>query len=124
MMEISYCPHLFLTSCCTECGNIESRKCPQAEAPKNGGLVCATVGNNTYCKPMCNDGYDFGFMRRSRLFDVCSKQTGYKWGTQYIGGNTLAVNRQLHDTTIKNFTTELQSESIKGEPQFTCLVCG
>lgn len=36
-------------------------------------------------------GFDFAFIRRSRLYDVCSEQTKYKWDSQYIGGRTLAV---------------------------------
>lgn len=36
-------------------------------------------------------GFDFAFMRRSRLYDECTKQTNYKWDTQYVGGKTLAV---------------------------------
>lgn len=38
-----------------------------------------------------SQGYDFAFLRRSRIFDECSSQTGYKWNTQYVGGNKLAV---------------------------------
>lgn len=36
-------------------------------------------------------GYDFNFMRRSRLFEECSAATQHKWTTQYIGGNRLAI---------------------------------
>lgn len=36
-------------------------------------------------------GFDFAFIRRSRLYDQCSKQTNYEWDSQYIGGTTLAV---------------------------------
>lgn len=36
-------------------------------------------------------GFDFAFLRRSRLYDECSEKTGHKWDSQYIGGNTLAV---------------------------------
>lgn len=36
-------------------------------------------------------GYDFAFLRISRLYEECSVQTQYKWTTQYIGGNKLAV---------------------------------
>lgn len=28
--------------------------CPLPLAPRNGGLVCVTIGNAQYCKPMCN----------------------------------------------------------------------
>lgn len=40
---------------------------------------------------LVSQGYDFAFIRRSRIFDECSAQTGYKWNTQYVGGNKLAV---------------------------------
>uniref|UniRef100_A0A7N8YKR7 Si:ch1073-126c3.2 n=1 Tax=Mastacembelus armatus TaxID=205130 RepID=A0A7N8YKR7_9TELE len=73
-----------------ECQGAEPTKCPEAEVPDNGGLACVTVDNKRYCKPFCNHGYDFGFIRRSRLYDECSEQTGYKWDTQYTGGNKLA----------------------------------
>lgn len=36
-------------------------------------------------------GFDFAFIRKSRLYDECSEQTKYKWDSQYIGGRTLAV---------------------------------
>uniref|UniRef100_A0A671X673 Si:ch1073-126c3.2 n=1 Tax=Sparus aurata TaxID=8175 RepID=A0A671X673_SPAAU len=78
-----------------ECQGAEPEKCPPAEVPDNGGLVCVTVANKRYCKPLCNDGYDFAFIRRSRLYDVCSERniTGhpeYRWDSQYVGGNKLA----------------------------------
>lgn len=38
-----------------------------------------------------SQGYDFGFMRRSRLFEECSDHTSFKWQSQYVGGNKLAV---------------------------------
>ncbi|KFP43333.1 hypothetical protein N324_03907, partial [Chlamydotis macqueenii] len=28
--------------------------CPLPQAPRNGGLVCVTIDNAQYCKPMCN----------------------------------------------------------------------
>lgn len=28
--------------------------CPRPMAPRNGGLVCVTIDNAQYCKPMCN----------------------------------------------------------------------
>ncbi|KAM6067746.1 uncharacterized protein VSU04_006887 [Chlamydotis macqueenii] len=65
--------------------------CPLPQAPRNGGLVCVTIDNAQYCKPMCNKGYDFQFLRRSRLYEVCGNSTGFSWTTQFVGGNTLAV---------------------------------
>ncbi|XP_056250729.1 uncharacterized protein si:ch1073-126c3.2 [Seriola aureovittata] len=133
------------------CQSAEPKQCPEAEVPSNGGLACVSVGNNTYCKPLCNDGYDFGFIRRSRLFDKCTEQTRYKWDTQYVGGNKLAVcnetpirisgaktayfpkhqdclttksNSELQRSIIETFTAELKSEGIQGESQHGCLVCG
>ncbi|XP_042358584.1 uncharacterized protein LOC121954908 [Plectropomus leopardus] len=133
------------------CQGAEPQKCPAAEVPKNGGLACVTVANTSYCKPLCSHGYDFAFLRRSRLYEKCGEQTGYKWETQYIGGNTLAVcneapfqisgantayfpkdqgclttksNSQLQRDVISVFTAELKSHNVQGEPQSSCLVCG
>ncbi|XP_075614790.1 uncharacterized protein LOC142602633 [Balearica regulorum gibbericeps] len=65
--------------------------CPLPLAPRNGGLVCVTIGNAQYCKPMCNEGYDFQFLRRSRLYEVCGNATRFSWTTQLVGGKTLAI---------------------------------
>ncbi|XP_034537655.1 uncharacterized protein si:ch1073-126c3.2 isoform X2 [Notolabrus celidotus] len=134
-----------------ECQGAEPNQCPDAEVPHNGGLVCVTVANKRYCKPLCNDGYDFGFIRRSRVYDECSEQTGFKWNTQYIGGNKLAVcneasiqvsgaatayfpkyqdclttksSSQQQKSIIELFTLELQNQGIQGQPMHECLVCG
>ncbi|TNN40507.1 Fibroblast growth factor receptor 2 [Liparis tanakae] len=74
-----------------ECHGAKPKKCPAAEVPPNGGLACVTVANKRYCKPLCNHGYDFAFLRRSRPYDECSERTRFHWETQYIGGNRLAV---------------------------------
>ncbi|XP_005015819.1 uncharacterized protein [Anas acuta] len=68
-----------------------SPQCPQPLAPKNGGLVCVTIDSVEYCKPMCNKGYDFQFLRRSRLYETCGNTTGFSWTTQMVGGQALAV---------------------------------
>ncbi|XP_051476011.1 uncharacterized protein LOC127384939 [Apus apus] len=65
--------------------------CPLPLAPRNGGLVCVIIDNAQYCKPMCNKGYDFQFLRRSRLYEVCGNATGFSWTSQFVGGNALAV---------------------------------
>lgn len=65
--------------------------CTAPIVPKDGGLLCVSVTDKIYCKPMCNAGYDFNFIRRSRLFEECSAATQHKWTTQYIGGNRLAI---------------------------------
>ncbi|XP_050982111.1 uncharacterized protein si:ch1073-126c3.2 isoform X2 [Labeo rohita] len=65
--------------------------CSAPAVPEDGGLLCVSVKNKTYCKPMCNAGYDFNFLRRSRLFEECSSATKHKWTTQFIGGNRLAI---------------------------------
>ncbi|KAM6265348.1 uncharacterized protein M6G45_006152 isoform 2-T2 [Spheniscus humboldti] len=65
--------------------------CPLPLAPRNGGLVCVTIDNTQYCKPMCNEHYDFQFLRRSRLYEVCGNATGFSWTTQLVGGKALAV---------------------------------
>ncbi|XP_064286357.1 uncharacterized protein LOC135306410 [Passer domesticus] len=65
--------------------------CPRPVPPKNGGLVCVTIDNTQYCKPMCNQGYDFQFLRSSRLYEMCGNATGFSWTTQLVGGKALAV---------------------------------
>ncbi|XP_066454825.1 uncharacterized protein [Eleutherodactylus coqui] len=65
-------------------------KCPMPLLPTNGGLVCAYFDDICYCKPMCNQGYDFSFLRRSRLYETCGPSTAFSWTSQYIGGNRLA----------------------------------
>ncbi|XP_030059124.1 uncharacterized protein LOC115470252 [Microcaecilia unicolor] len=66
------------------------KNCPTPLAPSNGGLVCVTIANVRYCKPMCNQDYDFAFLRRSRLYEECGQHTGYSWTTQLVGGSRLA----------------------------------
>eukprot|EP00075_Anas_platyrhynchos_P026581 XP_027315834.1 uncharacterized protein LOC101798065 isoform X2 [Anas platyrhynchos] len=36
-------------------------------------------------------GYDFQFLRRSRLYETCGNTTGFSWTTQMVGGQALAV---------------------------------
>ncbi|XP_070834448.1 uncharacterized protein [Chaetodon trifascialis] len=134
-----------------ECRGVEPEKCPQAEVPDNGGLACVTVDNKRYCKPLCNHGFDFGFMRRSRLYDECSEQTGFRWNTQFVGGNRLAVCNEAsiqvsgaktayfpqdqdclktkssshqQNSIIEDFKAELKSQGLQGELQHACLLCG
>ncbi|XP_054655701.1 uncharacterized protein si:ch1073-126c3.2 [Dunckerocampus dactyliophorus] len=135
----------------SECYGAEPVECPEPEVPKNGGLVCATLANRRYCKPLCNHGYDFAFIRRSRLFDECSEQTGYRWNSQYIGGNALAFCNEAsiqvaggktayfpkdnsclatktsdhkHSDIIQDFTEELKGLHLEADAQSLCLVCG
>uniref|UniRef100_A0A3Q3AWU9 Si:ch1073-126c3.2 n=1 Tax=Kryptolebias marmoratus TaxID=37003 RepID=A0A3Q3AWU9_KRYMA len=134
----------------TECQDAEPRECQQAEAPSNGGLLCVTIANKRFCKPMCSFGYDFGFMRRSRLFDECSEGTKYQWNSQYVGGNKLAVcngkrlnsfsgatsayfpkdclttksNSNLGSSILANFVGELKDAGITGDLKSHCLICG
>uniref|UniRef100_A0A3B4G2H5 Si:ch1073-126c3.2 n=1 Tax=Pundamilia nyererei TaxID=303518 RepID=A0A3B4G2H5_9CICH len=134
-----------------ECQGSEPTQCKEAEVPKNGGLACATVANKRYCKPMCNYGYDFGFLRKRRVFDECSGQTGYQWQSQYVGGNKLAEcieasiqgsgattayfpkdqdcittksSSQMQNRILEDFTAELKGKGIQGELKYACLVCG
>ncbi|KAK5854361.1 hypothetical protein PBY51_015438 [Eleginops maclovinus] len=135
-----------------ECQGAEPQKCPEAEVPENGGLLCVTVSSTRYCKPMCNHGHDFTFLRRSRLYDECSEQTGFKWpASQFIGGNRWAVcdkaqiqisaaasayfskdqdclttkSSSLLDSVIKgDFISELRKAGVQGEAKSDCLVCG
>ncbi|CAL8254283.1 unnamed protein product [Lota lota] len=119
---------------------------PSAEVHSNGGLVCAIIDFKVYCKPMCDHGYDFSFLRRSRPYEVCSAGS---WTTQFIGGNrlatcigstivisappsayfpkdqdcleTLRLDRQ--DQIIQQFITELREQEITGAPKNASLIC-
>ncbi|XP_069741870.1 uncharacterized protein [Narcine bancroftii] len=73
------------------CQNVNPKICSFPIVPANGGLICLTLNKTRYCKPMCNKGYDFQFIRRSRGPESCGKETEYKWRTQYISGDRLAV---------------------------------
>eukprot|EP00079_Xenopus_tropicalis_P016770 XP_004916016.1 PREDICTED: uncharacterized protein LOC100496372 [Xenopus tropicalis] len=64
--------------------------CSLPLVPRNGGLVCVYLGSVYYCKPMCNQGFDFSFLRRSRLYEECGKHTDFAWTSQYIFGRRLA----------------------------------
>ncbi|KAK7901410.1 hypothetical protein WMY93_018179 [Mugilogobius chulae] len=134
-----------------ECDGAEPLNCTAAQAPENGGLLCVSLNHRRFCKPLCNHGYDFMFLRSSRLFDECSEQTSYTWNSQYVGGNQLAVcskspvtvagaktayfpkeqdclqskaNNTLHAALMEQFYRELQSAGHQGEPHSTCHVCG
>ncbi|XP_067277484.1 uncharacterized protein si:ch1073-126c3.2 [Pseudorasbora parva] len=72
------------------------KNCTAPIVPEDGGLLCVSVTNKAYCKPMCNAGYDFSFIRRSRLYEECSAATQHKWTTQFIGGNSLATCSKSH----------------------------
>ncbi|XP_069565383.1 uncharacterized protein [Brachyistius frenatus] len=135
----------------TDCQGAEPEKCRPAEVPGNGGLACVTVASRRFCKPLCNHGFDFGFLRMSRPFDECSEQTRYEWQSQYVGGNRLAVcneaaiqvsgaktayfpkyqdclttksSSRLENDVMDGFIAELKSRGVQGEPQSACLVCG
>ncbi|OCT59759.1 hypothetical protein XELAEV_18000631mg [Xenopus laevis] len=69
---------------------VSESNCSMPLVPRNGGLVCAYLGSVYYCKPMCNKGYDFSFLRRSRPYEECGKHTGYTWTSQYVSGQRLA----------------------------------
>ncbi|KAM4636476.1 uncharacterized protein O3C94_017588 isoform 1-T1 [Discoglossus pictus] len=69
---------------------LTSKNCSMPIAPSHGGLVCVQKGSTMYCKPMCNKGYDFSFLRRSRIYEECGEHTRHSWTTQYIGGQRLA----------------------------------
>ncbi|XP_068184328.1 uncharacterized protein si:ch1073-126c3.2 [Antennarius striatus] len=81
-----------------ECRGAEPHQCPEAEVPANGGLVCATVNNRRLCKSLCNQGYDFHFIKRSRPYEECSQATGYRWTSYYVGGNQLAA---CHNSSLQ-----------------------
>ncbi|XP_034082098.1 uncharacterized protein si:ch1073-126c3.2 [Gymnodraco acuticeps] len=135
-----------------ECQGAEPTNCTQAEVPEDGGLLCVTVSDKRYCKPMCNHGYDFSFLRRSRVYEECSEQTGFKWQSQFIGGNKLAVCHKAHiqvsgaasayfseaqdclttrsnsslkeSAIMRGFMSELKSAGVQGEAENSCLLCG
>ncbi|XDV50179.1 hypothetical protein PO909_019281 [Leuciscus waleckii] len=111
------------------------KNCTVPTLPEDGGLLCAPVTDmkKIYCKPMCNAGYDFNFLRRSRLFEECSDATQHKWTTQFIGGNKLAIcdksktavsgapsayfpkghdchKTKSHEKLLRNITSIFQSE--------------
>ncbi|XP_048472283.1 uncharacterized protein si:ch1073-126c3.2 [Rhincodon typus] len=73
------------------CRNVHPKNCSFPQIPANGGLICMTHNKTRYCKPMCNQGYDFDFLRRTRLYETCGEGNDYTWSTQYLGGNRLAV---------------------------------
>lgn len=127
--------------------------CPLPQVPSNGGLVCVNLKHVTYCKPMCNKGFDFTFLRRHRLYEECGKHTNFKWITQYIGGTRLAeciasdatvsggptsyfpadttcqktiANSTIEDTLIHIFLDELNSKGITGiyNMKLYYVICG
>ncbi|XP_027021597.1 uncharacterized protein si:ch1073-126c3.2 [Tachysurus fulvidraco] len=137
------------------CKDATPMECPTPAVQSKGGLVCVSAGGNRFCKPMCNEGYDFGFLRISRLFETCGNTsvyaTGYKWTTQYVGGNKLAVcnksgirvagassayfpanqdcwttksNSTLEQTIVNAFKIELGTKNVKGPYTHLCLMCG
>ncbi|XP_036403393.1 uncharacterized protein si:ch1073-126c3.2 [Megalops cyprinoides] len=135
----------------TVCLDAVPTQCPAPVVHSKGGLVCVTIKEARYCKPMCNKGYDFSFLRRSRLYEICSAHTRYLWNTFYVGGNKLAVcnkssiqisgavtayfpkdqdclktksDHNLEKQIIQTFVSELKSDGIDGNPEHECLICG
>ncbi|XP_036431018.1 uncharacterized protein si:ch1073-126c3.2 [Colossoma macropomum] len=133
-----------------ECKEVMPADCPFPVIPSKGGLVCVSVETKVYCKPMCNEGQDFSFLRRSRVYEECSAATK-KWTTQYVGGNKLAVcnksdiqisgapsayfpkdqdclktksDQALEKKVIETFQKELRDNNIQGHFTHSCLLCG
>nr|XP_015203156.1 PREDICTED: uncharacterized protein LOC107077408 [Lepisosteus oculatus] len=133
------------------CEDVVPKECPAPLPPSDGGLVCVTFNETRYCKPMCNQEFDFAFLRRSRLYETCGKHNKNMWSTQYIGGNTLAVCNKstLHvsgvnstyfpkdqdckktkygqkQQIINTFIQELADRGIEDnhKKDFDCLMCG
>ncbi|KAJ8017330.1 hypothetical protein DPEC_G00016750 [Dallia pectoralis] len=129
------------------CQDFKPKLCPAPEPPKDGGILCVSIKNRRYCKPMCNEGYDFAFLRRSRPYEICSAETGDKW----VGGNRLAVcikssirvsgaeaayfpkdqnclqtksHNDLEKKLIKQFVNELEMKDIEGKKHDGCIICG
>ncbi|XP_026080361.1 uncharacterized protein LOC113057291 [Carassius auratus] len=97
--------------------------CSSPAVPEDGGLLCISVKHKAYCKPMCNAGYDFTFLRRSRLFEECSSATKDKWTTQFIGGNRLAICDKSH-TAVSGapsayFPVGQDCQKLKSDEQLT-----
>ncbi|XP_066536153.1 uncharacterized protein si:ch1073-126c3.2 [Hoplias malabaricus] len=135
----------------TACKDAMPGDCPLPVVHSKGGLVCATAEKKVYCKPMCNEGQDFSFLRTSRVYEECSAATNHKWTTQYVGGNKLAVCNKsniqvagapsayfpkdqdclttksahtLQQKVIDTFIEELKVDNISGNITFTCFLCG
>ncbi|KAK3554545.1 hypothetical protein QTP70_025398 [Hemibagrus guttatus] len=135
----------------TVCKDATPKECPTPTVQSKGGLVCVSASRRRFCKPMCNEGYDFGFLRISRLFETCSDATNYMWTTQYVGGNKLAVcnksgiriagtssayfpanqdcwttksNSTLEQEIINAFENELNAKNFNGPYTHRCLMCG
>ncbi|XP_072347943.1 uncharacterized protein [Scyliorhinus torazame] len=132
------------------CRDVHPKNCSFPLIPRNGGLICLTHEKTRYCKPMCNQGYDFAFLRKLRLFESCGDGNGYRWTTQYIGGNRLAVcsessqqvsgvetayfprscldaiyNHTEEKVLISIFKEELKKFSVdKVNSKTKCLLCG
>ncbi|KAF7710850.1 uncharacterized protein si:ch1073-126c3.2 [Silurus meridionalis] len=133
------------------CKDATPKECPAPAVQSKGGIVCVSAKGKRYCKPMCNEGYDFSFLRTSRLYEECSDATGFTWTTQYVGGNKLAVcnksniqisatssayfpvnqdcwvtksNSTLEEEVINTFENELSAKNIQGPYTHRCFVCG
>ncbi|XP_030626879.1 uncharacterized protein si:ch1073-126c3.2 [Chanos chanos] len=135
----------------TVCKDAPPAECPAPVAQSKGGLVCVSTEEKRYCKPMCNEGYDFSFLRRSRIYEECSRANKHKWTTHYVGGNKLAVcnksnvqisgaasayfpkdqdclrtksDIQLETQVIETFLQELRESGMTGPYSHACLICG
>ncbi|KAJ8248219.1 hypothetical protein GJAV_G00239700 [Gymnothorax javanicus] len=133
------------------CQDAHPKQCPAPVVHSKGGLACVTIGDARYCKPMCNDGFDFNFLRRSRLYEECKAGPKPSWTTQYVGGNRLATcsksniqisgaktayfpkgqdcmttksQSDLEKKVIQTFVSELEAAGIKGPVTYECLICG
>ncbi|XP_041117448.1 uncharacterized protein si:ch1073-126c3.2 [Polyodon spathula] len=135
------------------CKEFVPKNCTAPLPPSSGGLVCVTINNVRYCKPMCNQGYDFSFLRRSQLYEQCGDHTSNKWSTQFIGGSRLAVciesripvsgvpsayfpkdqdceetvqDYNLEKEQIERFVNELKKDGISVDHKEVneCLMCG
>ncbi|KAM4033509.1 uncharacterized protein ACNLHF_020415 [Anomaloglossus baeobatrachus] len=130
---------------------VRTTNCSLPLVPTNGGLVCAYFDNVYFCKPMCDQGFDFSFLRRSRLYEKCGHETGFSWTSQYPGGNRIAdctasaiaisgqssayfpdkkcqeaVSMGTEKTYIDEFIKELENNGItkNHKKELNILVCG
>lgn len=53
-----------------------------------------------FSPPLLPKGYDFPFLRSSRLYEVCGNATGFSWTTQLVGGKALAVCNREYSSDI------------------------
>ncbi|XP_053731177.1 uncharacterized protein si:ch1073-126c3.2 [Synchiropus splendidus] len=134
----------------TECEMAQPKNCTALEVPENGGLACVTIAMRRFCRPLCHHGYDFAFIKGSPTYVECSEQTRFRWSTQYVGGNKVAVchwsrlppqtgnmyfpksqnclttkqSSELTQNILEDLISEVKRQGIDGAAESACLLCG